>query len=131
MGSLLENVECPNCGHEATSDYYYKTGEEIVLCMYCGYYKSVTIKDSNKRLEEVEDDDWQVVEIKNPYGAYRIKYKDYAIEECGTLIAFDDFKILKSKVDEYTEEVESFVLSRYKDGEIHIKTIMGNEEKEN
>jgi Zn ribbon nucleic-acid-binding protein len=129
MGSVLDTIECPNCGNEATSDYYYKTEEEIILCLYCGYYKSVTIKDANKRLEEVEEDDWQVVEVKKPYGAYRIKYKDYAIEECGTLIAFEDFKILKDKVDENKEDVESFVISRYKDGEIIIKSIIGNETK--
>jgi Zn ribbon nucleic-acid-binding protein len=129
MGSLLDTIECPNCGQEATSDFYYKTGEEIVLCMYCGYHKSVTIKDANKRLDEVEEDDWQIVEIKKPYGAYRIKYKDYAVEECGTLIAYEDFKILKDKVDENKDDVESFVISRYKDGEIIIKSIIGNEKE--
>ena len=122
MGSIIDTIECPNCGKEATSDYYYTTGEEIILCLYCGYYKSVTLKE-NTRLED-DDDNWNVVEIKKPYGAYRIKYKDYAIEECGSLITFDDLRILKEKVDENIDDVESFVISRYKNGEIIEKVIV-------
>ena len=118
MSSLTDIKDCPNCGNEATSEFNYKTSEEFTTCSYCGYYKSIMIKDCNKRLEEVEDDDWEIIEIKRPYGAYRIKYKDVSIEECGTLITYEDFKILKRKVDENLADVESFTISRYKDGEI-------------
>ena len=48
MGSVLDYIECPNCGQEAFSDFYYKTGEEYVNCGNCGYHYSATIKDRTK-----------------------------------------------------------------------------------
>ena len=85
MSSLTDIKDCPNCGNEATSEFYYQTSEEFITCAYCGYYKAIMIKDCNKRLEEVEDEDWEIVEIKRPYGAYRLKYKDVSVEECGKI----------------------------------------------
>lgn len=118
MSSLTDIKDCPNCGNEATSEFYYQTSEEFITCAYCGYYKAIMIKDCNKRLEEVEDEDWEIVEIKRPYGAYRLKYKDVSVEECGTLITYDDFIILKDIVNKNLPDVESFIISRYKNGEI-------------
>ena len=44
MGSVIDYIECPNCKHEAYSDFYYKTGEEYVNCQNCGYHYSATFK---------------------------------------------------------------------------------------
>jgi len=56
MGSIIEYIECPNCEHEAFSDFYYKTGEEYVNCNNCGYHYSATIKDrkSEEQLYELK-----------------------------------------------------------------------------
>ena len=72
MGSVLDYIECPHCGYEAYDDFYYKTGEEYINCQNCGYHRSATIINREKKLNELTDDDWKVVEINNPYGAYRI-----------------------------------------------------------
>ncbi len=74
MASVLDYIECPNCGQEAFSDFYYKTGEEYVNCGNCGYHYSATIKDRTKSLNELDEDDFEIIELKDPYGAYRIKY---------------------------------------------------------
>lgn len=123
MSCINDIVDCTNCGHEANSEFYLKTGEEIILCPYCGYYKSISIKN-NKRLEEVEEDDWEIIEIKKPYAAYRLKYNDSDEEECGTLITYEDFNILKTKVFDNINDVESFVISRFKSGQIIEKVII-------
>jgi len=129
MGSVLDSVECPHCGNEANSDYYYKTGEEVVLCQHCGYYKSVTIKKNcGKRFDELSDEDWDVIEISKPYAAYQVTYKNNPASEVGTLITYEDYLLLKKAIENEDDDVESFTISRYKDGEIITKTIIGNEE---
>lgn len=129
MGSVLDLVECPNCGQEANSDYNYKTGEEVVLCQYCGYYKSVTIKKNcDKRFNELEDEDWDIIEIKKPYAAYRIKYKDSYATEVGTLISHEDFLLLKKAIQDEDNGVEVFSISRLKNGEIEETKIIDNEQ---
>ena len=77
MGSVIDYIECPHCGQDAYSDFYYKTGEEYVNCMNCGYQYSATIKDRTKRLDELDEDDFEIKELKNPYGAYKIKCYHY------------------------------------------------------
>lgn len=38
MGSVLSEIECPQCGcEECSSDFYYKSGEEYIFCVRCGY----------------------------------------------------------------------------------------------
>jgi len=54
MGSVIDYIECPNCEQEAYSDFYYKTGEEYVNCMNCGYHHSATIKNRDKKLNELK-----------------------------------------------------------------------------
>ena len=76
MGSVIDYIECPNCKHEAYSDFYYKTGEEYVNCNNCGYHYSATIKNRDKALNELTEEDWEIKELKNPYGAFKIKQYD-------------------------------------------------------
>jgi hypothetical protein len=39
MGSTIDNITCPKCKYkEATTELYYKTGEEIIFCSRCGYH---------------------------------------------------------------------------------------------
>lgn len=127
MGSVIDYIECPNCGQEATSDFYYKTSEETILCQSCGYYKSITIKkDCNKRINELDDEDWDIIEIKKPYACYKIKWKDYVAYQIGTVATRDDFSEMKDSLEK-NEDVELFSISRYKNGEIINKTIINNE----
>ena len=63
MGSVIDYIDCPNCGNEAFSDFYYKTGEEYVNCNSCGYHYSATIINRDKPLNELTDDDKDVIEF--------------------------------------------------------------------
>ena len=44
MGIVIDYIDCPNCGNEAFSDFYYKTGEEYVNCNHCGYRRTAELK---------------------------------------------------------------------------------------
>ena len=125
MGSVIDYIECPNCGREAFSDFYYKTGEEYVNCNSCGYHKSVTLINRDKRLDELEDSDWEVVELKNPYGAYRLKFYGVVSTQCGSLESEDELNELKQYVDKL-DNVEYFSISRLVNEEIVVTNIFDN-----
>ncbi len=36
MGSVIDYVPCPQCGHMMHRDYYYRTWEEYQFCQFCG-----------------------------------------------------------------------------------------------
>ena len=117
MASVLDYIECPNCKSEASRDFYYKTCEEYVNCSNCGYHKSVTIVNRDKKLSELTEDDWKVEELKNPYGAYRLKaYKSIATQ-CGSLENEEQYNELKKTI-EVDVDVEFCSVSRLIDGHI-------------
>ena len=60
MGSVIDYIECPNCKQEAYSDFYYKTGEEYINCRSCGYHRSATIVNRDKKLSELTEEDWEI-----------------------------------------------------------------------
>lgn len=126
MGSVMDYIECPNCGQEAFTDFFYKTGEEYTNCGSCGYHKSVTIKNREKPLNQLTEEDWDVVELKKPYGSYRIKQYDAVGTLCGSLV---DEQEKQSIIDEYmknSESIEFFIISKYSDGEFDYETIIDN-----
>ena len=125
MGSVIDYIECPNCGHEAYDDFYYKTGEEYINCQNCGYHRSATIINRDKALNELKDEDWQIIELKNPYGAYRFKTVSDVATTCGSFETEEAFEDLKKAVAQM-ENVEYFSVSRFIDGEIKIQVIYEN-----
>jgi len=129
MGSVIDYIECPNCEQEAYSDFYYKTGEEYVNCMNCGYHHSATIKNRDKKLNELTDDDWEIKELKNPYGAYQIKFYDSSGYNCGALENEEQLNELKKELEESLHigvQIETVQLSRFVDGEIKVEMIIDN-----
>ena len=125
MGSVIDYIECPNCGYEAMDDFYYKTGEEYINCQNCGYHKSATIINRDKALTELTEVDWEIHELKNPYGAYRIHIRGDAGTTCGSVETEEAFEDVKKAVAEM-ENVEYFALSRLVDGEILVEYIIDN-----
>lgn len=123
MRSVINYIECPNCKHEAFEDFYYKTGEEYIFCDNCGYYRSATIINRDKKLSELTDDDWKLVEIKNPYGAYRLKF--YKGSECGILITEEDYFDFKH-IHQIHKDVEFCTVSRFINNEIVKEIIVDN-----
>jgi hypothetical protein len=90
MGSVIDYTDCPNCGQEAISDFYYKTGEEYINCSHCGFYRYVELHPDVQDLSAIKDSDWKITECTDPYGAYRIQYSNAAGNNsagymCGTL----------------------------------------------
>lgn len=125
MGSVSDYIECPNCKSEAFSDFYYKTGEEYLNCGNCGYHRSATIVNRDKKLSELTEDDWKVEELKNPYGAYRLKaYKSIATQ-CGSLENEEQYNELKKTI-EVDVDVEFCSVSRLIDGKIITEVIIDN-----
>lgn len=125
MGSVIDYIECPNCDREAFSDFYYKTGEEYVNCNNCGYHYSATIKDRTKKISELEVDDFEIKELKNPFGAYRIKYYDSPGYVCGSLESEEQLNELKTN-GQQDDSIEYFSVSRFIDGEIKAEAIIDN-----
>jgi DNA-directed RNA polymerase subunit RPC12/RpoP len=125
MGSVIDYIECPNCGHEAYDDFYYKTGEEYINCQNCGYHRSATIINREKLLNELTDEDWEITELKNPYGAYRLKQVGDIGTVCGSAESEEAFEDIKKAVAQM-ENVEYFSLSRLVGDEIILETIINN-----
>jgi Zn ribbon nucleic-acid-binding protein len=127
MASVLDYIECPNCKTEAYSDFYYKTGEEYVNCNNCGYHYSATIKNRDKKLTELIESDWEIVELQNPYGSFRYKMAGDIGTCCGSLATPEDADQFRIEMKlEYKDQVEFAVISRFVDGEIKIEYVTDN-----
>jgi Zn ribbon nucleic-acid-binding protein len=135
MGSVIDYIECPNCEHEAFSDFYYKTGEEYVNCQNCGYHYSATFKtdDNGNYVTQDGTDDYsfdnlimETKEIKNPYGAYRIKHYDSVGYECGSLKDETEYNNIKEWVDKEVNDIEYFGINRFVDGKIVTIDVIDN-----
>ena len=138
MGSVIDYIDCPNCGNEAYMDFYYKTGEEYVNCSYCGYRKSSVLK-RNEAGELVTKDGTDRVEfdnlimeyheLANPYCAYKLKMLGEIGTTHGACGHEDGLNSIKEAVDKMTG-VELFSYSRLVDTEL-VETILINNIKEN
>ena len=129
MGSIIDYIECPNCETEAYSDFYYKTGEEYINCNNCGYHYSATIKNRNKKLSELTESDWEIKELKNPYGAFRYKMAGDVGTVRGSLATAEDADKFRVEMKlEYQDHVEFAQISKLVEGEIVVEDIINREE---
>jgi len=125
MGSVIEYIECPNCKQEAYSDFYYRTGEEYVNCSNCGYHYSATIINRDKKLTELTEDDWAINELKDPYGAYKIKMYEGIGYTCGSLKNKKQLNELKKQCEQ-DDTIEYLQVSRFVDGQIKVEMLIDN-----
>ena len=128
MGSVIDYIECPNCKHEASDDFYYKTGEEYINCNNCGYHRSATIINRDKNLNELTESDWNIEELKNPYGAYRLKVYHSVAAQCGSLENEEQYNELKKNI-EADVEIEYCSVSRFIDNKIVEELLINNSPK--
>ena len=128
MGSVLDYIECPNCKHEASDDFYYKTGEEYINCNNCGYHRSATIINRDKNLNELTESDWNIKELKNPFGAYRLKVYHSVATQCGSLENETQYNELKKNI-EADVEIEYCSVSRFIDNKIVEELLINNSPK--
>ncbi len=125
MGSIGNTIDCPNCGQEAWDELNYKTGEEWISCNNCGYNRSATIKNRDKLLTELTEEDWEYTELVNPYGAFRIKGLNSIATECGSLETESEHaELLQHLLNK--EDVEFCSISRLIDGKIVEEIIIDN-----
>ena len=129
MGSVIDYIECPNCKQEAFSDFYYKTGEDYVNCNNCGYHYSQTLKrDENGKFitedgtENYKFDNliYEVSELKNPFGSYRLKVYQSPANQCGAFENEEQYNEFKLQL-EGDVEIEFCSVSRFVDGEIKVE----------
>ena len=128
MGSVIDYIECPNCKTEAMSDFYYKTGEEYINCNNCGYHRSATIINRDKNLNELTESDWNIEELKNPFGAYRLKVYHSVATQCGSLENEIQYNELKKNI-EADVEIEYCSVSRFIDNKIVEELLINNSPK--
>lgn len=125
MGSVIDYIECPNCKTEAYSDFYYKTGEEYVSCNNCGYHYSATIKNRDKKLTELTESDWEITELKNPYGSFRYKIAGDIGTCCGSLETAEAADRFRTEMKlEYQDHVEFAQISRLIDNDIVVEDVV-------
>lgn len=129
MGSVIDYFACPNCGQDAFSDFYYKTGEEYVHCSYCGYHHTAEIVNRNKPLNKLITEDWKFTTITNPYGAFKLRFKGDNAATCGSMRTEKEWNRYKAAVlsSEANNEIDHFSLSRYVDGVFHYFVYNGTD----
>jgi Zn ribbon nucleic-acid-binding protein len=132
MGSVIDYIECPNCKEEAFSDYYYKTGEEYINCSSCGYHYSYIIKrdDEGKMIKIDESKEFAIdnvvreeKELKEPYGAYRIKHYDSVATQCGSLSNESEYNDLVKNIKDNDSLIESASVSKLLNENIITETL--------
>jgi len=138
MGSVIDYFDCPNCGQEAVDDFYYKTGEQYINCISCGYHESHSYKrdDDGKFITKDGTSNYsfdnlimEVKEYKNPYGAYSLKISDSFATQCGTIRDKKDYDEFVSDIVSLTNQdntIESCIISRLVDGNIVKEVLVGN-----
>lgn len=131
MGSVIDYIECPDCGSEAYDEFYYKSGEEYITCNHCGYNRRFyisNIEDQDKPQEEGFDwiPDYKIEEVHG-CGAYKIRQNGAIAYECGAFTEPASAEEFVRLVDERAGELIHAEYSTFIDG-VLTKTILIQEE---
>lgn len=111
MGSISDYIECPKCGNEAHQEFQYKTGEEHILCLHCGYSRRFYItnwddKEDPQMIDEgVEWTPKYQLEEFGGHGAYRIRAKGYNAYEVGSFGASEEIEGYKTMIEARKDEI--------------------------
>lgn len=137
MGSVMSYINCPRCKSKEScfEDFYYKTGEVYVNCPECGYSLIHHFKrgEDGKLLKKDESKGFEfdnlieeTIEIKNPYGAYRVESVNGGAT-CGTLIKKADYtelaKNMKLELQKENNDIKGVFVSRLVKGKIKKETL--------
>ena len=127
MGSFIEHIECPDCGSEAYQEFWYKTGEESVFCMSCGYSRQFEIIESEEDSEETQGlPNFKITE-HHGHGAYRIRYSGSLGYQCGAFVGPESEEEFLRLVENEKDKLIHAEYTTFVDGEL-TKTIVINEE---
>lgn len=124
MGSVMSNIDCPNCNSpECFEDFYYKTGEGFQNCPDCGYNNSAWIINKDKlRSGEDKKPKWEEKKLENPYCAYHILYKDNG-GLFGSFLNEEQFLNSKEEILKERDKIKYFSISKFINGKIEKQII--------
>ena len=138
MGSVISDIECPRCKSENCSEeFYYKTGEEYISCLDCGYHRTFHyrrdsegnfIKKDETKGYEVSNFIPEEIHLENPFGAYRVE-TNLGGATCGTLETEEDYKKFVSEIISLSDQehnMKEAIVSRFLDGEIKKEVVFSN-----
>lgn len=125
MGSVTEQMTCPHCNTEdgAMVDFNYKSGEECIHCLHCGYHRRFYITNFDQKDNENWTPEYEIFECKEPLGAFDVRYKE-GFGECGTLHEEGNEDELMAEIEKYRDEIESATISKLVDGQIVVKQLI-------
>ena len=126
MGSVIDYIECPDCGSEAYMDYYYKSGEEYINCNVCGFSRSFRIINWEDSETEGWKPDYKLDEIHG-CGAYKIKQRGAIGYECGAFTEPAAEQEILRLIEEHKGELVHAEYTTFKDGTINKVVIIQEE----
>lgn len=107
MGSVLSECECPQCNYiHATLDYYYKSGEEYIMCSRCGSYFAFEIVNRPDNMEDYPKD-WKPEYKKESHKNKHAYTLGDGIMRCG---GFKTTKDLNKWKDEVFKGIENGII---------------------
>ena len=136
MGSVIDFTNCPQCGNEEASiDYYYKTGEEYLLCDKCGYQRKFVITNREDIGKKDEDGfetlpKFELEELK-ACGCYRLQMKGGVGYEIGAFTQEQSEDEFIKFIEENKENVQYAMYYTFKDGVLSNEIILINNDLEN
>lgn len=83
----VDDLDCPICGNNAVTRFYYETAEEQIDCYNCGYARKFYISNLDEKQNTNDEFDWipqYVIEEKTGYGAYSIRMLNNPNTEVGS-----------------------------------------------
>jgi hypothetical protein len=131
MSSVVDCIECPDCGSEAYNEFYCESGEEYITCNHCGYSRKfyiINMDDQDKPQEEGFDwlPDYKIEEVHG-CGAYKIRPIGAAAYECGAFTEPASEEEFKRLIEERRSELAHAEYSTFVDG-VLVKTVLIQEE---
>lgn len=134
MATKITGMVCPNCKSERCYQMFDSLSYKVsAICPSCGYdYLAVAKRDGNGELmvkdPAIGTREWDNIvkeveeECIDPYGCLEYKFSD-GITHYESIPAEEAFNERIQKMDTSVPDLVSIKLSRYAEGELHIKTI--------
>jgi hypothetical protein len=125
MSSVLDQIECPQCGYkQADYEYYCRVGDDVTKCRRCGYNESWT----SKRDKEGKPSGW-THQIVRSFGAlwYRSTDGSGFVSQCfhSTQELADAESWLRERLAKGDVESQTSYLSRWNSESKQIELAIG------
>jgi hypothetical protein len=129
MGSVIDYIDCPDCGKEAYMDYYYKTGEEYINCNNCGYSRNFSITNWSDSDVEGWKPEYKLIE-QHGCGAYKIRPHGAIGYECGAFTEPASEQEFVRLINERSSELAHAEYTTFIDGIVNRVILIQEEEQQ-